>query len=125
MSNNSKEIFHSSFAVVIDPEFEKGEWTGNVSASIEEDLQGDLSEDEAEKILKVCAMIASTLHLMEEEPEFLDFLTNYFNKHFSKKLEKIYEVELEEPKKESPVFTRSSDGKVITLNFNTKTFGSA
>ena len=62
MSNDTKEFFNSSFAIVIEPEFKKGKWTGEVSAIIEEDLHGDLSEDDVSKIRKVCAMIASTLN---------------------------------------------------------------
>jgi len=120
-----KEFVHSKFGVHVEPDFKDGKWTGNVTAYMHEDLQDDLSEEDLFQIRSVCGMMAASLQLMEEEPEFLEYIQSYFTKHFPDMIDDIYEVELEEEKKPPNVFTRSADGKVITLNFDTKTHGSA
>ncbi|MDB4726149.1 hypothetical protein OAF54_01840 [bacterium] len=124
MSDEQDNTKHSTFGVAIDPEFVDNKWTGNVSAFVEEDLQGDLSKDEVFQIRSVCGMIAASLQLMAEDPAFLEYVKEYFSKNMSNMVEDEYEIELEENQK-SPNFSRSEDGKVITLDFNTKTHGSA
>ena len=116
---NNEEIKASTFAVVITPIFENGEWDGAVSAHMEEELLNDLDEESALKIRSVCGMMASTLELMEADPDFCEYVENYFFTKFAELAEQIVE--------DTPVpnFTRSEDGKVITLNMNTKTHGSA
>lgn len=123
---NDEDTLHSTFGVAIDPDFKDGKWTGNVSAYMQENLADDLSEEEVFQIRSVCGMMAASLQLMEEEPDFLEYLQTYFTSHFPDMIDDIYEIELEEEsKKPSRLFTRSEDGKVITLNFDTKTHGSA
>lgn len=119
----SDETLHSNFAVAIDPEFnEEGKWTGIVSAYVEEDLQNDLSEDELVQIRSVVGMMASCLQLMERDEDFLDYVRAFFIANNEDMISEILE-DYEESKK--PSFTRSEDGNVITLNFNTKTYGNA
>ena len=114
---------HSTFAVAVDPEFnEEGKWTGAVHASIEEELGDDLSEEELVQIRTVCGMMASTLTLMESDPEFLDYVRDYFLNNFAGMIEQFID-DLEDDTVSKPNFTK--DGNVITLDFNTKTFGSA
>jgi len=114
---------HSSFAVAIEPEFnEEGKWTGAVHASLEETLNDDLNIDELTQIRTVCGMMASTLTLMEADPEFLDYIREYFVENFAEMVEDFIE-DIEESEGGKPNFTK--DGNVITLDFNTKTFGSA
>ena len=112
---------HSTFGVGVEPIFdENGQWTGEVSAYVEEDLRDDLSEDDRMKIRSVVGMMASTLELMEHDEDFLDYVRSYFISNFTDMIDEF----LEDAEKE-PTFTRSEDGKVITLNFNTKTYGNA
>lgn len=113
----------SSFAVAITPEFdEEGKWTGAVSATLEEDVCNDLDADELLQIRSVCGMLAACLPLMEEDPDFLDYIKGYFSSNYTQLIDEI----LDEAEAESkPNFVRSKDGKVITLDFNTKTHGSA
>ena len=114
---------HSSFAVAIGPEFnEEGKWTGAVQASLEETLNDDLNIDELTQIRTVCGMMASTLTLMEADPDFLDYIREYFVENFAEMVEDFIE-DIEESEGGKPNFTK--DGNVITLDFNTKTFGSA
>lgn len=110
---------HSSFAVAVEPEFDNdGKWTGSISAHIEEDVRADLSDDELIQIRSVCGMMASTLLLMENDEDFLEYVKSFF---FSANEEMINEMlgDIED----EPNFTK--EGNVITLNFNTKTHGSA
>jgi len=117
----TEDTMHSSFAVVLEPEFdEKGEWSGSVSAIIEEDFQNDLSEEDVMKIRSICGMIASCLPLMEEDEDFLDYVRSYFINNYTQLLDAI-----SEQADQVPSFTRSEDGKVIQLSFATKTHGSA
>ena len=117
------EKIHSSFAVALAPEFdEAGKWTGAVSAVLEEDIQNDLDIDELTQIRSVCGMMAACLPLMEEDPEFLEYIKAFFADNYSTLIEEIVESAEEGAK---PNFVRSADGKVITLDFNTKTHGSA
>jgi len=110
---------HSSFAVAVEPEFDSnGKWTGVISAHIEEEVKGDLSDEELIQIRSVCGMMASTLILMENDEEFLEFIKDFFistnEEMISDMLSSI---------EDKPNFTK--DGNVITLNFDTKTHGSA
>lgn len=115
----------SSFAIVIEPEFdEDNNWTGSVSASMEEDLAGDLEDDAVDQIRHVSGMIATCLQIMEADKEFLEFVKNYYAVHNAELFLELAE-ELEEEEDQPPKFTRSKDGKVITLNFDTKTYGNA
>jgi hypothetical protein len=120
---DTKDKAHSSFGVAIEPEFnEEGKWTGAVHASLEENFENDLTDDELTQIRSVCGMMASTLTLMENDPDFLDYVRDYFVNNFSDMIEEFLE-DLEDDEEKAPNFTQ--EGNVIKLNFNTKTFGSA
>jgi hypothetical protein len=111
---------HSSFAVALNPEFnDKGEWNGSVFAHIEEDVYDDLSDDELLQIRTVCGMMAACLPLLEQDPDFLEYVKEYFYANYQKMIDDI----VDDCDLNKPNFTK--DGNVITLNFNTKTHGSA
>lgn len=113
----------SSFAVVVTPTLDaKRKWTGTVTVHMEEDDFGELSDEELMQIRNVCGMMASSLTLMEEDPEFNEYIQEYFLKNFRSFVEDFIEGTLEEQK---PTMTRSKDGKVITLDFSSKTYGEA
>ena len=117
------ESEHSSFAVALTPEFdEEGKWTGAVSATLEEDVRSDLDAEQLTQIRSVCGMMAACLPLMEEDPDFLEYIKTFFFDNYTQLIDEIYE---EEDAQNKPNFVRSDDGKVITLDFNTKTHGSA
>ena len=117
------ESNHSSFAVALTPEFdEQGKWTGAVSATLEEDVRNDLDADELTQIRSVCGMMAACLPLMEEDEDFLEHIKAYFYANYTQLIDEILDDAEEQAK---PSFVRSKDGKVITLDFNTKTHGSA
>jgi len=110
---------HSSFAVAIEPEFgEDNKWTGVISAHIEEEIKDDLSEEELIQIRSVCGMMASTLILMENDEEFLEYVKDFFISNNEEMIsDMLSSIE------DKPNFTK--DGNVITLSFDTKTHGSA
>lgn len=113
------DIKSSSFAVALSPEFnEDNEWTGEVTAFIEEEIGDDLNEEEVAQIRSVCNLLASCLGLMEEDRDFLQYIKAYFISNCEEMLS-----ELVEDMEDKPNFTK--DGNVFTLNFNTKTHGSA
>tara|TARA_R100000995_G_C3478232_1_gene122252 strand:+ start:757 stop:1128 length:372 start_codon:yes stop_codon:yes gene_type:complete len=123
MSEDKKS---SSFAVAIIPSFDDdGKWDGTISTQLEEEIGNDLLEDEVIQIRGICGMMTACLKLMEEEPELLDYIKEYFIANFQDMLREIIGEPEEEEEEIKPLFTRSKDGKVITLNFNTKTFGNA
>jgi|DEB0MinimDraft_10_1074344.scaffolds.fasta_scaffold26230_3 ABC-type transporter MlaC component len=117
----SDEIKTSSFAIVLTPEFdENGDWNSSVTAHMEEEVFDDLDTEELTRIRSVCGMVASTLTLMEQDEEFMEYVRDYFVENYSRMIEQFIEDD-----EQVPSFTRSEDGKVIQLNFNTKTHGSA
>lgn len=117
---DQKKSEHSNFGVGVEPIFEDGKWTGEIVAFVEEDFKDDLSEDELIQIRSVVGMMASTLQLMEHDPEFLEYVRDHFINNFQEMIANILNEEQEQPS-----FTRSEDGKVITLKFDSKTYGNA
>lgn len=118
--SDDQEPTTSSFAIVITPEFdESGNWLGSVTAHIEEEILDDLNTEEITQIRSVCGLMASTLALMEEDPELMSYVKEYFVNNY----QEVIADYIENIEDESPNFTRK--GNVIELNFNTKTHGSA
>jgi hypothetical protein len=110
----------SSFGIGLDPEFDSsGVWTGSVSASIEEYIADDLNAEDQDRIRSVCEMLVACLHLLEHDEDFANHVAEYFDTCVAKNLEKAIAEDGD------PAFTWSEKGNVITLDFNTKTHGSA
>jgi hypothetical protein len=130
MSDDDNEINmpeQSSFAVVVTPVFSADkEWTGAVSVHMEEDDLHDLTDDELMQVRSVCGMMAATLTLMEEDEVFNEKIQEYFLANYKSFIEDAFvgEIEMEEGETR-PKLTRSKDGKVITLDFSSKTYGNA
>ena len=115
------ETKETSFAIVVSPEFDKeGKWTGVVGCHMEEEVNHALNDDELTQIRSVCGMMATTLTIMEQDEDFLEYVKEAFLAMNSDMVEDFMEA-LE--KDEKPNFTK--DGNVFTLNFDSKTHGSA
>jgi len=127
MSDEVEVPEQSSFAVVVTPLFDPktDRWNGRISVHMEEDDLHDLDDDELMHIRTVCGMMAATLTLMEEDEEFNTRIQDYFMKNFRSFIEDNVEGVLEEDEEKKPNLTRSEDGKVITLDFSSKTYGEA
>lgn len=127
MSDENETPDQSSFAVVLVPSFGKnGRWDGRVAVHMEEDDLHDLDDDELMQMRTVCGMMAASLTLMEEDPEFNEYMQEYFLENFRSFIEDTVEGVLEiEGEEKKPNLTRSEDGKVITLDFSSKTYGEA
>ena len=121
MSDDKTETISSSFAIVIEPEFEEGKWSGSVACHVEEDVREDLEQESVEQIRSVVGMMASTLTLMEDDAEFLEHVKAYFLANYQHLISEFIESKVED----KPSFVRSKEGNVITLDFNTKTHGNA
>lgn len=111
----------TSFAVVVTPEFgDDGKWTGVIGCHMEEELNDDLSTDELTQIRSVCGMMATSLTIMEQDEDFLEYVRDAFLALNGEMVQDFLDA-IEESEK--PNFTK--EGNVITLNFDTKTHGSA
>ena len=120
---NDTDNSTSSFAVVVTPVLDNEKhWTGSITVHMEEDDYGELSDEELAQVRSVCGMMASTLTLMEEDANFNEMIQDYFLANFKSFVEDVIVGEYEEKK---PNHTRSEDGKVITLDFSSKTYGEA
>jgi len=116
----SEETKETSFAVVLTPEFgEEGKWTGVVGCHLEEDVNHTFSTDELTQLRTVSAMMATTLTLMEQDEDFLEYVKEVF---LATNQEMIDDFILA-AEEDRPNFTK--EGNVITLDFTTKTHGSA
>ena len=114
---NSKQ---TSFAVVITPDFDENEkFLDTMGVHIEEEINHDLTEDQKFNMRTVCGMLMTCIHLIETDTEFSEHIQNTFASMFADSIDEIL------GKEPVPSFTRSEDGKVITLQFDTKTHGSA
>ena len=117
MSEEDKE---TSFAVVVTPEFDdKGEWNGVIGCHLEEEVNHNLTDDQLTQIRSVCGMMATTLTLMEQDEDFLEYVKEAFLALNHEMVDQFLDA-IEDDK---PNFTK--EGNVITLDFNTKTHGSA
>lgn len=112
----------SSFAIALEPEFDKdNNWTGGVTAYIEESIEDDLTEEQVQQIRAVCGLVSACLPLMEQDEDFLEYVKSFFFGPYEDLVNSMEEEESEG----KPNFTKSKDGKVITLDFSTKTYGNA
>jgi len=126
MSDDNELPDHTSFAVVLTPSFgSNGRWDGRVEVHMEEDDLHDLDDEELLQMRTVCGMMAASLTWMEENQEFNEFMQDYFLKHYRSFIEDTVEGVLELDEERKPNLTRSEDGKVITLDFSSKTYGEA
>ena len=117
MTEEEKE---TSFAVVMTPEFDDaGEFTGAMGVHMEEEINHNLTDEQTVNMRSICGMLISCITLMEQDEEFCEYMQTAFAAMFAESMEEIIGTE------EQPTFTRSQDGKVITLDFNTKTHGNA
>ena len=110
----------TSFAVVLTPEFDdKGKFIGSMGIHMEEEINHSLTDEQTVNLRGICGMLITCVTLMEQDEDFCDYVQNNFATMFAESMEEIIGNE------EHPTFTRSEDGKVITLDFETKTHGSA
>ena len=110
----------TSFAVVITPDFdENSKFLDTMGVHIEEEINHALTEEQKFNLRTVCGMLMTCIHLIETDKDFSEHVQNVFAELFVDSMDSILGTE------PAPTFTRSEDGKVITLDFDTKTHGSA
>tara|TARA_R100000773_G_scaffold21550_1_gene19116 strand:- start:12344 stop:12694 length:351 start_codon:yes stop_codon:yes gene_type:complete len=115
-----KENAQTSFAVVITPDFdEEGRFEDTMGVHIEEEINHNLTDEQKFNMRTVCGMLMTCIHLIETDQDFSEHIQTTFASMFADNIDEIL------GKEKVPSFTRSADGKVITLEFGTKTHGSA
>mgnify|MGYP003134608485 CR=1 FL=1 len=93
-----------------------GMWNGEIDLSIITQPSNDLDDEDYFQVMHFCKMMASTVPIMEYNEDLRDMVHNYVLEH----VDKEYQVELEQ---ESRVVDREDN--VVTIDFSTKTKGSA
>ena len=93
-----------------------GSWTGDIDLSIITQPSNDLTDEDYNQIMHFCKMMASTVPLMERDEELRDMVHNFVVEH----VDKEYVIEVDS---RSRVIDREDN--VVTIDFGTKTKGSA
>lgn len=117
---NEKEMLETrpeDFVVRVRPYLDdEGLWNGEIDVAIITQPENDLHDDDYFQMMHFCKMLASTIPIMEVNEDLRDLVHNYV----VEKIDKQYEVELEE----KPTVI-GEEGNVVKIDFKTKTEGSA
>jgi len=117
MSDDVEQLEPQDFVLRVRPFLKSdGSWNGEIDVSIITHPSNKLDDEDYYQMMHFCKMMASTIPIMEYNPDFREMVHAYV----VEKVDKEYEVELED----KPVVTER-DGNVIKLNFSTKTKGNA
>lgn len=95
---------------------DEGYWNGELDISVVTSAGNELDDDDYFSLMHFCKMMAATVPIMEVNEDLRELVHNYV----LEKIDKHYEVELED----KPEVT-NTEGNVVTINFGTKTKGSA
>ena len=93
-----------------------GSWNGDIDLSIITQPANDLPDEDYNQVMHFCKMMASTVPLMERHEELRDMVHNFVIEH----VDKEYIVEVDSRPR---VIDREDN--VVTIDFGTKTKGSA
>tara|TARA_R100000900_G_scaffold137518_1_gene115957 strand:+ start:3477 stop:3836 length:360 start_codon:yes stop_codon:yes gene_type:complete len=93
-----------------------GIWNGEIDVAIITQPDNPLGDEDYFQVMHFCKMLASTIPVMEVNEDFRDLVHNYV----METVDKHYEVELEDKPK-----VVETDGNVVTIDFSSKTEGSA
>ena len=108
---------NEDFILRIRPETDdEGEWTGDIDLAIITQPDNKLDDEDYSQLMHFCKMLASTVPVMENNPEFREIVH-----HFVMNMKDVdYSVELEDKPK-----VLETEGNVVKIDFGTKTKGSA
>jgi len=117
MDEEQMKMRSEDFLIRIRPFKDKnGSWTGDIDLSIITQPQNDLDDEDYYQVMHFCKMMASTVPLMERHEELRDMVHNFVIEN----VDKEYVVEVDSS---SRVIDREDN--VVTIDFGTKTKGSA
>ena len=114
-----KHINEDDFLIRVRPFRDStGKWTGDIDLSIVTLPDNDMDDDDYSQIIHMCTMVASTVPLMENDEALRNMIHEYVEEMFDTE----YEPVLESKKTDVVV---EQEGNVLTIDFNSKTKGSA
>jgi len=117
MDENEMKMRSEDFLIRVRPFKDRdGSWTGDIDLSIITQPSNDLTDEDYNQIMHFCKMMASTVPLMERDEELRDMVHNFVVEH----VDKEYVIEVDS---RSRVIDREDN--VVTIDFGTKTKGSA
>jgi hypothetical protein len=90
------------------------QWTGEIDLSVITLPENELNDDDYGSLIHFCKMMCASVPVMETNEDIRDLIHEYVTKKFDIE----YEVELEDK-------VVSKEGNVVTIDFKTKTEGSA
>lgn len=95
---------------------EDGEWTGEIDLSIITQPDNRLEDEDYSQLMHFCKMLASTVPVMENNPEFREIVHQYV----MNMKDVDFNAEIEDKPK-----VIGTDGNVVEIDFSTKTKGNA
>ena len=117
MEENEMNMRSEDFLIRVRPFKDiDGTWNGDIDLSIIRQPANYLHDEDYNQFMHFCKMIASTVPLMERHEELRDMVHNFVIEH----VDKEYVVEVESKPR---VIDREDN--VVTIDFGTKTKGSA
>ena len=117
MDENEMKMKSEDFLIRVRPFTDTdGSWNGDIDLSIITQPSNDLNDEDYNQVMHFCKMMASTVPLMERDEELRDMVHNFVIEN----VDKEYVVEVDSS---SRVIDREDN--VVTIDFGTKTKGSA
>ena len=117
MDEEQIKMRDEDFLIRIRPFKDKdGSWNGDIDLSIITQPQNDLEDEDYFQIMHFCKMMASTVPIMEHNEDLREMVHDYVIEH----VDKQYTIELESRPR---IIDR--DDNVVTIDFGSKTKGSA
>ena len=117
MDENEMKMKSEDFLIRVRPFTDTdGSWNGDIDLSIITQPSNDLTDEDYNQVMHFCKMMASTVPLMERDEELRDMVHNFVVEH----VDKEYVIEVDSRPR---VIDREDN--VVTIDFGTKTKGSA
>lgn len=117
MDNSEMNMRSEDFLIRVRPFKDvDGSWNGDIDLSIITQPSNDLPDEDYNQVMHFCKMMASTVPLMERDEELRDMVHNFVVEH----VDREYVVEVDSRPR---VIDREDN--VVTIDFGTKTKGSA
>lgn len=106
------EVGKNDFVICLSPKLEAdGKWHGDLGVSVETIEDNDLDAEDYFHMMQLATMVAASINLLEESPEFRHAIMKQI-----KKLESMYDDE-DEGEEETPSIM-STEENVIKVNFH-------
>jgi len=116
-----KYIEKNDFLVRLRPHItEQGEWEGDMDVAIVTQPGNDVDDETYFQMMHLTKMVASSIPLMEDDYELREMVSDYVISTLDNDIDTVLEED-----NDNTVQVISEEDNVVTINFNTKTKGSA